>query len=260
MFIIQVHRLSSANISGKSNSTTTDIPLPKPSLLQLRKKSDLYIAPLIDQNIPSTPPAAALVSLKAARRVQDFGSLSYPADILSPGLSQHSAGNFKYDKDFLMQFKNVVTEKPLNWDKKVHGLFGDGAPLPEAVRAALGLTTLPSTTLRKPRTSSVAGQLPLNMMTPLQRFQLSRAGLRPETGTNATSSGVDITRKGLENSLKGPEPDKSRSSKSSSWGNWKNGKNTIDGTEPEQGDIPNPAPPTADFGSPPQSMLANYKP
>lgn len=151
----------------------------------------------------------------------------------------------------------------MNWDKKIHGLFGDEAPLPEAARAALGLTTLLSTMIRYrgSRTKSGAGQLPLNMLTPLQRLQPPRAGLRPETGTNA-SSGADITRKDPENSLKGPEPNKSRSGKSPSWGNWKNGEKTIDGvgTEPEQGDIPNPVLPTAGFRSPPKSMLANCKP
>lgn len=237
--------------------------MAKTSSLQLRKKPGLHIAPLTDRDIPFTPPAAALVSLKEARQIQDFKSLNYPADILSPGLSQHSAGNFKYNKDFLMQFENIFTEKPLNWDKKVYGLFGDGAPLTEAARTALGLTAL-SSTIKKPRTSSVAGQ-PLNMMTSLQRFELSRAGRRPETGTSATRSGRDFVRKGPESALKSSEPNKSRYRP----GNrslrrvWlrENGENAIDGiTEPEQGDITNSAPPTADFGSFPNSMPANFKP
>ncbi|KAI5838709.1 hypothetical protein DFP73DRAFT_599639 [Morchella snyderi] len=236
-----------------SNSTTIDIPLAKISPLQLRKKPGLVIASLTDLDISSTPPTAASVSLKAARQIQDFKSLNYPADILSPGLSEHSAGNFKYGKDFLMQFENVCTEKPLNWDKKIYGLFGDGAPLTEGARTALRLPTLSCKT-RGTRERSGASRsspvpsLPQHMMTSQQRFELSRTRWRPETGTSVTHSGADVAQKGQEGSLMGSEPNMFRSSKRASRRSRKNGGKDIDGAEPEQGDIKNLASQTAGFG------------
>lgn len=216
---------------NNGDSAVGDIPLEKKSTLQLRKKSGLHLA----LDTPSAPPAAALVSLRAARRIKDFKGLNYPAEVQSPGLSQHPVGDFKYKKDFLMQFENVFTEKPcINWDEKVIGLFGDGAPLPPATRTTMGLSAAPSA---KTRTSS---GLPPRPKTSLQGKELPKATHEPERGTTDTHFGVDITKQS-------PRPG-NRSSRGS-----RKGRSAIGLAEPEQRDDPkdvlqNDVLPTAGFG------------
>ncbi|KAF9900703.1 hypothetical protein EC991_007020 [Linnemannia zychae] len=45
-------------------------------------------------------------------RIENFGAVSYPSHIQSP--SADGQGKFRYDRDFLMQFMNVCTDKPEN--------------------------------------------------------------------------------------------------------------------------------------------------
>ncbi|KAF8942435.1 hypothetical protein BGZ47_006479 [Haplosporangium gracile] len=44
-------------------------------------------------------------------RIENFGAVSYPSHIQSPG-NADAQGKFRYDRDFLMQFMNVCTDKP----------------------------------------------------------------------------------------------------------------------------------------------------
>ncbi|KAF8451295.1 eukaryotic translation initiation factor 4G1-domain-containing protein, partial [Terfezia claveryi] len=61
------------------------------------------------------PPSAALTALRSARFIEDINSIKYPEYIMSPNPALNAAapaGKFKYQKDFLLQFQNVFTEKP----------------------------------------------------------------------------------------------------------------------------------------------------
>ncbi|KAF9946690.1 hypothetical protein BGZ72_011215, partial [Mortierella alpina] len=44
-------------------------------------------------------------------RIENFGAVSYPSHIQSPG-NADAQGKFRYDRDFLMQFMSVCTDKP----------------------------------------------------------------------------------------------------------------------------------------------------
>ncbi|KAI9820238.1 MAG: hypothetical protein M1827_005860 [Pycnora praestabilis] len=74
-------------------------------------------------------PSAAMQSLKSARFIQSLAEIAYPAAIASPNPSLNvSVQNrkFKYEKDFLLQFQVVFTEKPsIDWDNKVKETVGD---------------------------------------------------------------------------------------------------------------------------------------
>ncbi|KAF9980067.1 hypothetical protein BGZ75_008843, partial [Mortierella antarctica] len=47
----------------------------------------------------------------ASTRIENFGAVSYPSHIQSPG-NADAQGKFRYDRDFLMQFMSVCTDKP----------------------------------------------------------------------------------------------------------------------------------------------------
>lgn len=81
-----------------------------------------------DKNAP--PPSAALVALKSARLIENFNSINYPPGIAPPNLTPNSIpGKFKYERDFLLQFQPVFTEKPAaGWDIRMRWAFGDIEP------------------------------------------------------------------------------------------------------------------------------------
>ncbi|KAA6412503.1 MAG: hypothetical protein FRX48_03494 [Lasallia pustulata] len=74
-------------------------------------------------------PSAALQSLRSARFLTSVNDVSYPAAIASPNPALNTAapqGKFRYDKNFLLQFQSVFTEKPSeSWVEKVKETVGD---------------------------------------------------------------------------------------------------------------------------------------
>ncbi|KAF9431889.1 hypothetical protein BGZ76_011570 [Entomortierella beljakovae] len=54
---------------------------------------------------------ASAPSPMLSARIENFNAVSYPSHIQSPGNSDVQ-GKFRYDRDFLMQFMNVCTDKP----------------------------------------------------------------------------------------------------------------------------------------------------
>ena len=68
-------------------------------------------SPTLEQK-PAQKPSVALGS---ARRINDLNKVSYPGDIIrpKPELNKRAQpGKFRYDRDFLMQFMKVFTDKP----------------------------------------------------------------------------------------------------------------------------------------------------
>ena len=64
---------------------------------------------------PAIQPSAALQSLRSARFIQKFDDNTYPAAVACPDPALRSTdpmGNFRYDKNFLMQFQTVFTDNP----------------------------------------------------------------------------------------------------------------------------------------------------
>jgi len=98
---------------------------------QRAKPSALNLAPLVTNAVEPPQPSAALQSLKTARFINIKDKILYPEGIASPNPALNSAvtrkGNFKYDTGFLLQFKNVFTEKPsVDFDQQLKNLIGDG--------------------------------------------------------------------------------------------------------------------------------------
>ena len=79
--------------------------------------------------VEAPQPSAALQSLRSARFLTSVNDVSYPAAIASPNPALNTAapiGKFRYDKEFLMQFQRVFTEKPSEtWTERVKETVGD---------------------------------------------------------------------------------------------------------------------------------------
>ncbi len=104
---------------------------------QRAKPSALNLTPLNTKSVEPPQPSAALQSLKTARFLRDPTAIAYPKGIQSPNPALNPAvnkkGNFKYDMGFLLQFKDVFTEKPsLDFDQQVKQLIGDGESAPRS--------------------------------------------------------------------------------------------------------------------------------
>jgi len=91
---------------------------PKPAALKLETQ----------KQVEAAQPSAALQSLRSARRLAHVNPNLYPEGIQSPNpaLNTNARGSFRYDKDFLMQFQKVFTEKPSEtWSDKLKETVGD---------------------------------------------------------------------------------------------------------------------------------------
>lgn len=123
---------------------------PKPGALNLTN---------IKTNEPALP-SAALTSLRSARPVDNLKHLQYPEGIQSPNPALNPLANttkFKYDKDFLMQFQTVFTEKPsIDWDQRMRDTVGDS----ESSRSGTARTPLGVA----PRSASRSGTSGLSSM------------------------------------------------------------------------------------------------
>ncbi|KAI5782715.1 armadillo-type protein [Geopyxis carbonaria] len=136
--------------------------MPPPSLKSIEKPK-IKPSPLnlqLKTNEPA-PPSAALTALRSARPVDNLKHLQYPEGILSPNPALNplaSVIKFKYDKDFLMQFQTVFTEKPsVDWDLRMRETVGDTeSARPGTARTPLGMG---------PRSTSRSG--PSNMPPPM---------------------------------------------------------------------------------------------
>ncbi|KAG0290768.1 hypothetical protein BGZ98_003297 [Dissophora globulifera] len=112
-------------------------------------------------------------------RIENFNAVSYPSHIQSPGVSADGQHKFRYERDFLMQFMNVCTDKPdslpslevLGGDGSERGMQSPGGsqrssrgPLPNGRRPA------------PPMGSFSLGKIPINGGMPM--------GMRNPSGDN----------------------------------------------------------------------------
>lgn len=90
------------------------------------------------KQVEAPTPSAALQSLRSARFLTRLDDKIYPAAIASPNPALNSAapiGKFRYDKNFLMQFQRVFTEKPSEtWSDKIRETLGD-ADTPQTAKS-----------------------------------------------------------------------------------------------------------------------------
>lgn len=122
--------------SGASTPASDDSMGPPPtknvSTEKRGKPAALNLTPLNTKPVEPPQPSAALQSLKSARFLTVMNSSIYPPNISSPNPALNSAvttkgKSFKYDKEFLLQFQKVFTEKPsLEFESQIKVLIGDG--------------------------------------------------------------------------------------------------------------------------------------
>jgi translation initiation factor 4G len=130
----KLSNLTLGSDSGASTPASDDSmpPPPKVSAAEKRgKPAALNLAPLNTKPVEPPQPSAALQSLKSARFLRVIDPSIYPPNISSPNPALNSAvttkgKSFKYDKEFLLQFKQVFTEKPsMEFESQIKALIGD---------------------------------------------------------------------------------------------------------------------------------------
>ena len=85
------------------------------------------------KSVEPPQPSAALTSLRSARKLTSL-DITYPEGKASPNPAINKAakeGKFRYERDFLLQFKSAFTEKPSeNWSQKIKETVGDSGDVP----------------------------------------------------------------------------------------------------------------------------------
>lgn len=80
------------------------------------------------KSVEPPQPSAALMSLRSARKLTSL-DIQYPAGKASPNPAINltaKMGRFRYDRDFLLQFKEAFKEKPTeNWSERIRETVGD---------------------------------------------------------------------------------------------------------------------------------------
>lgn len=133
----KLSNMTIAPSSGTSTPASDEVMGPPPKVPAGEKRdrgkpAALNLAPLNTKPVEPPQPSAALQSLKSARFLSVMNSEIYPPNINSPNPALNSAvttkgKSFKYDKEFLLQFQKVFTEKPsVEFDTQIKQLIGDG--------------------------------------------------------------------------------------------------------------------------------------
>ncbi|KAK3944237.1 hypothetical protein QBC46DRAFT_252176 [Diplogelasinospora grovesii] len=129
-------KIDDLKLSDKKETTAADKPAAaeaKSSAVEKRanKPVPLNLARLNTETVEVPQPSAALQSLKSARFLHVTDNLQYPPGIASPNPALNAAvtkkgKTFKYDANFLLQFKDVFTEEPsVEFNQQVKSLIGD---------------------------------------------------------------------------------------------------------------------------------------
>lgn len=132
----QKETVSNANAEVSLSTPISDEPMGPPPKVssgdkRTAKPSALNLAPINCKPIEPPQPSAALVSLKSARFLTAIDPTIYPPSINSPNPALNQAvkdksRSFKYDKEFLLQFQKVFTEKPsLEFESQIKALIGE---------------------------------------------------------------------------------------------------------------------------------------
>lgn len=206
------------SVARASTPDSESMPPPAAKGPEKRTKPN-HLNLAIKTNEPG-PPSAAFTALKSARFIENINSINYPTNILSPNpaLNPAATGKFKYEKDFLLQFQTVFTEKPTaDWDKTMKDTVGEpDSARPQTARTPglgpRGSSRSGGASAPPPMGAfgSFKGPLPANMLTSDQRFQQSnRTASLPvnplaslaNSFSAARSGGVGIIRTNSSSSL-----------------------------------------------------------
>lgn len=193
--------------SGASTPASDDSMGPPPKVLNLEKRTKpaaLNLAPLNTKPVEPPQPSAALQSLKSARFLTVLDSSIYPPNIASPNPALNAAvatkgKSFKYDKEFLLQFQKVFTEKPsLEFESQIKALIGGG----EGGPSRSGSTRTPGGMGPRQGSNRAPGQFTMGTFgvgktlppgtTSQQRFEMSQ-GTMPRPGAIPVSGSFRST-------------------------------------------------------------------
>ncbi|KAI9729709.1 MAG: hypothetical protein M1834_006660 [Cirrosporium novae-zelandiae] len=136
--------LASKSPAGSGTATpTSDISMPPPAKHVGKREKPAALKLETTKTIEPAQPSAALQSLRSAKRILRLDEIAYPPSVSSPNpaLNSHApTGRFKYDKEFLMQFQRVFTEKPsTDWDMKVADTVAADVPKSARTPSIAGL-------------------------------------------------------------------------------------------------------------------------
>lgn len=201
-------------VSTSKASTPDSDAMPPPKQQPRSKPSPLNLQ--IKTNEPG-PPSAALTALRTARPVDNLKHLQYPEGIQSPNPALNPMAistKFKYDKEFLMQFQNVFTEKPsVDWDLKIRETVGDTeSARPGLTRSSSQMGTRSNSSrgsssmpMQGTMGSFGSGVFPKPALTSMERFQNSPKPQNPINMINSLSMSRPggLNRSGSSTSLSG---------------------------------------------------------
>ncbi|GAA5923473.1 hypothetical protein JCM1841_001528 [Sporobolomyces salmonicolor] len=133
--------LNAAGPSPSGNAAPTTPSSTLPSFLPAKPATDLSRTPSSNAapaKMASTPTGPSDAAIQSARSITDLASVSYPESAQAPQADLNigaEPGKYRYDRDFLLQFMTVCTEKPdLLPNLADMGMVDDGA----ASRGAFG--------------------------------------------------------------------------------------------------------------------------
>lgn len=136
-----------ASGAATPTSDASSMPPPAPRATGQAKQKPNPLKLKMTEQVEPPQPSAALQSLRSARFLQKIDDALYPSAIASPNPALNSAapmGKFRYDKNFLMQFQNVFTEKPSEtWSDRVKETVGDTSETPGSARPRGPNSTMP---------------------------------------------------------------------------------------------------------------------
>ncbi len=161
---------------------------------------DLPLLEAKEDELPEQP-SSTLNALRSSTFIQDLRVVDYPDSITPPDSTLNvnsSAGKFKYDQQFLLQFQDVFTEKPaVDWEKRMKEVLGDSddkrAGMGRAQSSAGSRTSLTSSAQSNPFGGLGLGMGTFGMggktsgTTSQQRFEVSTQQIH-QTGPNPSGS------------------------------------------------------------------------
>ncbi|KAL9046596.1 MAG: hypothetical protein Q9214_000603 [Letrouitia sp. 1 TL-2023] len=156
--------LSAADTPGESGADTPvseSSMAPQKATTGKQKPAALKLETVKPVEPPQ--PSAQLLSLRSARRITSINDVVYPPSIASPNPALNTTapmGKFRYEQNFMIQFKPVFLEKPSeDWTEKIKETLGSDEP-PSARTGSARSSTM------GPRQSSTKGLNVQNMVNP----------------------------------------------------------------------------------------------
>lgn len=124
--VIETKPVEEQGHDSTSDVKTTENEAPKPAT-EKKRPSNLNLES--NTSVDKALPSAMMTSLRTSRHISNISLVTYPVGIKAPDATINKNakdGRIKYDKDFLLQFQRVYTDKPnSDWDERIKVAMGD---------------------------------------------------------------------------------------------------------------------------------------